>query len=391
MKKDISILRLPDIGLFLMLVLLAMGVRFLYFFKTGVAIGGDSGFYKQLAGVLVDSGFNYLKLTMGVYKFITNVPVFYWGYPTVLAVFYQMFGNNDTLVVVFQILLSSICIIPLYKTAEILFNRDCGIISAAIYIFSWELFRWDVYILTDSVALSVSIIMLYFVTRYIEKPSLGMSIPAIMILVIAFFVRPTMIVYITVAFIFLISKLLKKKTPLTILILVFLVLFGVLVYFILKGSINVDIYVTHYINQIKSGWVISGMPDHRIDISQDFDKNHLAMITGIASMVVRRWLAFWYIFVHEFSTVHKLINFAYLAPIYAFCITAIISSIRNKMLQKISFILAIALSFSVFHAFTEVDFDWRYRIPVLPGLIVLSSFGIYTFLKTMFRNNIRRN
>ena len=33
------------------------------------------------------------------------------------------------------------------------------------------------------------------------------------------------------------------------------------------------------------------------------------------------------------------------------------------------------LAYSVFHAFIQVDFDWRYRVPVLPHLILLAAGG----------------
>jgi hypothetical protein len=34
------------------------------------------------------------------------------------------------------------------------------------------------------------------------------------------------------------------------------------------------------------------------------------------------------------------------------------------------------LSYAIFHALVQVDFDWRYRIPILPHLILLAAGGL---------------
>jgi hypothetical protein len=34
------------------------------------------------------------------------------------------------------------------------------------------------------------------------------------------------------------------------------------------------------------------------------------------------------------------------------------------------------LSYALFHALVQVDFDWRYRIPILPHLILLAAGGL---------------
>jgi hypothetical protein len=34
------------------------------------------------------------------------------------------------------------------------------------------------------------------------------------------------------------------------------------------------------------------------------------------------------------------------------------------------------LAYAVFHGLVQVDFDWRYRLPVIPHLILLAAGGI---------------
>jgi hypothetical protein len=34
------------------------------------------------------------------------------------------------------------------------------------------------------------------------------------------------------------------------------------------------------------------------------------------------------------------------------------------------------LSYAVFHGLVQVDFDWRYRTPILPHLILLAAGGL---------------
>ena len=77
-----------------------------------------------------------------------------------------------------------------------------------------------------------------------------------------------------------------------------------------------------------------------------------------------------------YSNLHKLINFIYLSLI-------IITILKFRVLDRKKFdkeaaflIFLFIFTFGFFHMITIIDYDWRYRLPILP---VLSLFPFLIF------------
>ncbi len=82
-----------------------------------------------------------------------------------------------------------------------------------------------------------------------------------------------------------------------------------------------------------------------------------------------------------FSRGHILANVAFFVPVYAGWLIALVSLMRsrNSLSWATWWTTAVGtlfvVFFWVFHSFQYIDFDWRYRLPCLPVLIVLGAIG----------------
>lgn len=83
----------------------------------------------------------------------------------------------------------------------------------------------------------------------------------------------------------------------------------------------------------------------------------------------------------DFSAAHRLTAFVFFLPCYALAAWLAVALVRGDTAfgapQRKVFLAAYGavLSYAVFHGLVQVDFDWRYRLPILPHLILLAAGG----------------
>lgn len=100
-----------------------------------------------------------------------------------------------------------------------------------------------------------------------------------------------------------------------------------------------------------------------------------------------RFLHFFAIGAATFSLGHWLVQLAFFLPCYALAGWLAVALWRGRTafsdLERKVFLAAFGavLSYAVFHALVQVDFDWRYRTPILPHLILLAAGGLADLLK----------
>jgi len=79
-----------------------------------------------------------------------------------------------------------------------------------------------------------------------------------------------------------------------------------------------------------------------------------------------------------YSPVHTVLNLAFFIPAYGLPIAALVNRSRLAQPQQrvvvVLFIYAVCLT--VFHATMMIDYDHRYRLPLLPALITLAAIGL---------------
>lgn len=116
---------------------------------------------------------------------------------------------------------------------------------------------------------------------------------------------------------------------------------------------------------------------------------HPRSVADFTSIAADRLVHFFAFSASGFSVGHTLANAAFFFPAYALAAIALAagatgrggfsSGQRDVQLAAAAFIFLTAW----FHALVQVDFDWRYRAPILPHLILLAAAGGAVALRRM--------
>ena len=99
---------------------------------------------------------------------------------------------------------------------------------------------------------------------------------------------------------------------------------------------------------------------------------------GFIRITIEKWIYFWTPWLPHYSAAHTVMNLAFFAPVYFLSVIALLRSRRLAASQQIqAWLLAtLALFVSSFHAMVQIDYDHRYRLPLLPVLIMLAGLGL---------------
>lgn len=148
--------------------------------------------------------FFHLNLTSG------RTPV----YPAFLAVIRLLFGEHSYLNIVpmVQSVISLISLIFLFRLLWILTHNDllAGIVTTG-YGVCPDIIVWDYSILTESLALSFTIIFIYLLVLFLKNPQFITGIKVIGLSVLMIFERPTFLLFAVVLFGFWILRMLAYK------------------------------------------------------------------------------------------------------------------------------------------------------------------------------------
>jgi hypothetical protein len=112
-----------------------------------------------------------------------------------------------------------------------------------------------------------------------------------------------------------------------------------------------------------------------------------ASLLDFAAISADRLLHFFAFEAPGFSLPHVLINAALFIPLYALAalLAVALATGRDGFAPEQRDLLFAAAAFLMltawFHGLLQIDFDWRYRVPVLPHLILLASAGLAVLLR----------
>lgn len=91
-----------------------------------------------------------------------------------------------------------------------------------------------------------------------------------------------------------------------------------------------------------------------------------------------RFVRFFQFTTPGYSRAHKLLNSVYFVPLYALALIGLVTGLRAEPRRR-AFVIALAMwigIFALFQALTVLDYDWRFRLPVLPQCILLAACGV---------------
>jgi len=90
----------------------------------------------------------------------------------------------------------------------------------------------------------------------------------------------------------------------------------------------------------------------------------------------------------QYTRVHNLVNVAYYVPLYLLALIGLFDGLRHPDRRRRGVILAATLwvlAYSLYHGLTLLDFDWRYRAPLMLHMIVLGACGIDVLARLALR------
>lgn len=85
-----------------------------------------------------------------------------------------------------------------------------------------------------------------------------------------------------------------------------------------------------------------------------------------------------------YSRAHNLYNVLYFVALYLLALIGVVHGYRSADRRRrdlVRLTLLWFLAFAVYHAITVLDYDWRFRTPVMPQLIVLAALGAEALLQ----------
>jgi hypothetical protein len=101
-------------------------------------------------------------------------------------------------------------------------------------------------------------------------------------------------------------------------------------------------------------------------------------VIGFARITLQKWLFFITPWLPVYSAAHTIINLLFFVPAYGLSIAAMrnLSRLAPSQRRAACLLAFFILVLSAFHALMLIDSDHRYRLPMLPALIMLGAIGL---------------
>ena len=358
-----------------------------YLAWKGVFIAPDSSFYMLGADRLLEAGFNFPQ-------FLASSPRHgqYIGFVTWCAILKSIFGDHwPTAVVAGNALANALTVGVLTQHLKRVGVRwQARLITVAWCMIAFDLLVWSKGLLSDptflllaTVAVTTSASCIRQSTRHLVS-RLSMLSFAVIVSLAAICWRPTgialMIPLCACLMIQLIPEKIQPRRVLSLLAVGVVVEAGFLLFahFMAEpeswplpvGGGNIS-YTAHYYDQGQIVWkryaTYHAEPESLIDY-------HLITLDRL-----RYWFA---CYESEFSLAHKLYNCMFYIPLFVGNAIAVVLWTRrtfgsNVQLDRlVTVLLSLVLAFSAMHAMLQVDYGWRYRVPIIPPLMMLTAIVV---------------
>jgi hypothetical protein len=122
--------------------------------------------------------------------------------------------------------------------------------------------------------------------------------------------------------------------------------------------------VLFLIEMVNAGIVIHDRPETWIGAPSSF--------FDLAYLYFVRFIFFFNPYAESFSSIHIILNtLQTLLILFSICLFLFSKEKIETMNKSVILILIISLSVAFFHSFTLIDYDWRYRFPIIVPLIMI--------------------
>ncbi|CAG7636468.1 hypothetical protein PAESOLCIP111_03753 [Paenibacillus solanacearum] len=381
-------------------VLLSLKVRLQYFYfllssEQGFPQSDDTRWYIHYAQSLIANH------TIGQ----DMNDILYIGYNVLLALLLAI-CKDPVYVIFIQTVTAALCVVLVYKIAQMLFNRTTALIASYLYCYhTWPITLWSSYILSDSFFISFQLLCVYFLLKWTDTKKNSYKVCFIATALYLFVFRPAGII--TVLFIAMyLLILVGKETWLAFLRKHKLAIGGILaaiavasVVLLTSGKLD-PLMASMQFNAKKVlyniyafGWIYDGpspydhyyKPDYRMNIMNSLiisffvnNWDHIAVIYGKRALAfIGRWV--WTLDLTSLKGIFKLSEQVF--PTFLFFI-GLIASLRNRLFRKSSILWLMVVNVFIFCIIFFIDGMYRYKAPAIPFIAIAIGYGGDRVLQT---------
>ena len=374
-----------DIILFLALLLCFSLIAY-YHLNLGFSMSSDSARFSRWADDLIRLNFNIFEF-FSIDKATHRPSLFFFSVPVVIISLCKVFFINEwqfvflifNLILVFLSLLIFVKILLLYDVRPILILLILPIITISVDILVWPRF-----ILSDMLYAFLVIFSTYSVIKIIIRNKINFFeiFLAIFLLLAS---RPSSIPIVLAIILFIVFYKLKifflKKNILLFLsgVIVLTPLMLATIYSVIELNFSGIPKIDFITSMIKNGMIIHDRPNTWVDAPSNF--------VDIIFIYFLRLINFFNPYASTFSTLHILINiFHFLLILSSICIWSFFS-VKIKIQDRIFFfIILLSLFVATFHSFILIDYDWRYRFPIILPLLILFPISFENIIRKINPN-----
>lgn len=362
-----------------------------YAYYKGVTLAGDSGGYSRWANLLISKNYD-IPAYLRDANFVIP-PILYLGWVLVVALCKTAFGASWTTgLVVVNLILSvatGLMIVSLaYKMTRSLIPP---ITAFVLFVACYDIHVWIPLILSDISFMALSTTIAYLlVSGYArEKRNVGILLAPFLLSMVALIYRPTampiimtIIVFYGMKLIFNDSSALKRASFARKLFLSLIVMFALVS--VAHGFVMRD--PSLWPLSFARGWIEQLSGEYRQGIvvyaRPETYTSAPTSVLDFTFITVKKFVYYFAIDAKGFSLAHGIINYAFFIPAYSLSLVAIASMLSpNSSLSSGSWMtvfvsLLTIMFYAFFHSCQQIEFDWRYRLPCMPLIILLAGMGM---------------
>ncbi len=356
-------------------------------YHFGAIMSPDSYSYNRWSEVLIAKNFNIIAYQKAVDYSVP--PYLYIGFVSLVALVKICIGQFwQQAIVIINVILSAFLAVMLADLVYIFTkNKFAAWFTALLYIFNTEIMLWSRYVLSDTSYMFLNFLIFYLIARLflgIDKRAFKYWLITFLILLFSCIYRPTGLVMIPLVLFAMYLKIRKKEIRWSVFFIFFTVF--ILISIVIHAAVVRDVglwplgfgkrYLKDYVAaSYQQGVIIDGRPHtyHQVPVG----------LMSYIFITIDKFAHYFYFLDKLFSFNHRIINYFVFMPLYALFILGIVGTIKKirdsdkKVL--IALCVIVIIWYALFYAMTLTDFDWRYRLPIMPYIIFIAGVG-FNFL-----------
>ena len=366
---------------------LAIIVSFLliayYHYNIGFVMSKDYSSWTLSADNLIKLNFNFYNYhiyskTNFTLSFFYMVPVF------IIALMKLIFVNNwQYAFITLNLILIFFSLVIFSKSLLLLKVRPLVIaLTMPLLVLSVDLLVWPRYILSDTIFSFGILLIVYFLIKNIVIEKFNYFL-IFLIITLILITRPTSIPFITaiIFFILVFNKNNYNKN------LIILIIFSIIVltpfilaifYQFMENNLSENRKVISLMKMVQAGMIIHDRQETWIESPDTF--------FDLTYLYYTRFLYFFAPYVKAFSKIHIILNLLQAVVIlFSLIIWLFLEQKYYSINKTLALILIISVFVGAFHSFIIIDYDWRYRFPIIMPLLLIFPISIEIMLRKIFK------